>query len=786
MEFDGIKILAIDDQPDNLLSLKALIKEKFKNSQVLTSLSGSKGIELALLENPDVILLDVIMPGLDGFEVCRRLKSDDRLSGIPVVFVTALKSERESRIKALDAGGDAFLTKPIDESELVAQIRTMVKIRHANREKEDINEQLKKLVAEQTNELNQTHKETLNLLEDLKAENLIRQKTEIALRESEEKYRLLIENANEAIYVVRELRIKFFNKACMQITGFNDVELRNKYMLDFFSKKEHNTLIRQHKRLINGEVESTNEIFQITSASGNNIWLSVNSVRIDWEGEPATLNFATNITEKKLAEEALEKSEMLLRAIIDNAPFEIWARDTNNIGILENRIFVDNFGSILGLTPRTDPRIDIETLQRWERLNHQVFSGKSIVDEFEFDVSGENRLMQQILFPIQSGELVIGIAGFNIDITEKKLAEIKMQNYNQRLEMAMQIGNIAWWEMDFNTGIIQYGSRKTEMLGYEPIGFNHYSDFMNIVHPSDYERCMAAMSDHYSGKNDKYEVEYRIRNASGEYRWFYDVGTISKRDVYGEPLVASGLVMDITPRKIAEEALKESREQLKDFAAHLQNVREEERVLLAREIHDELGQILVAMKIDLGLLKQNVIRYTLPDQSDIVTAKFNELTNLLENTIHTTRKIMTDLRPESLEVLGFSDAIKQYVNNFEERYHVKCTYQNEIDDLELESQQSLALFRIIQEGLNNIAKHARATEVTIHLWLENNTLLNLLISDNGIGIDETQKKKPDSYGLLGMNERVYLLEGKLTITGKKNYGTSLKVEMPYRKLPKLE
>ncbi len=235
MEFDGIKILAIDDQPDNLLSLKALIKDKFKNVQVFTSLSGSKGIELALLENPDVILLDVIMPGLDGFEVCRRLKSDDRLIGIPVVFVTALKSERETRIKALEAGGDAFLTKPIDESELVAQIRSMVKIRTANREKEDINEQLKKLVIEQTNELKQTHKATLNLLEDLKAENFTRQKTEIALRESEEKYRLLIENANEAIYVLRDLRIKFFNKACMQITGFSDVELRNKSMLDLLS-----------------------------------------------------------------------------------------------------------------------------------------------------------------------------------------------------------------------------------------------------------------------------------------------------------------------------------------------------------------------------------------------------------------------------------------------------------------------------------------------------------------------------------------------------------------------
>ena len=101
MEFENIKILVIDDQPDNLLSLKVLIRESFKNSHVLTALSGAKGIELALIEQPDLILLDVIMPDMDGFDVCSRIKSNVQLAQIPVVFVTALKGDRESRIKAL-------------------------------------------------------------------------------------------------------------------------------------------------------------------------------------------------------------------------------------------------------------------------------------------------------------------------------------------------------------------------------------------------------------------------------------------------------------------------------------------------------------------------------------------------------------------------------------------------------------------------------------------------------------------------------------------------------------
>ncbi|MDA3823308.1 MAG: response regulator, partial [Bacteroidales bacterium] len=132
MESKKIKILAIDDNKDNLVSLTALIKDEFPDAINFTALSGTKGIELATKENPDVILLDIVMPDMDGYEVCQKLKANDLLSDIPVVFITAIKGDKESRIRALECGGDAFLAKPIDESELIAQIRAMVKIRNAN------------------------------------------------------------------------------------------------------------------------------------------------------------------------------------------------------------------------------------------------------------------------------------------------------------------------------------------------------------------------------------------------------------------------------------------------------------------------------------------------------------------------------------------------------------------------------------------------------------------------------------------------------------------------------
>jgi CheY-like chemotaxis protein len=131
MEQTKLKILAIDDKPDNLTVLKAVLADALPGARVFTALSGEKGIELAQQENPDVILLDIIMPGLDGFETCRRLKAEERTRTIPVVFLTAIKTSQENRIKALEAGGEGFLPKPLEETELIAQVKAMAKLKAA-------------------------------------------------------------------------------------------------------------------------------------------------------------------------------------------------------------------------------------------------------------------------------------------------------------------------------------------------------------------------------------------------------------------------------------------------------------------------------------------------------------------------------------------------------------------------------------------------------------------------------------------------------------------------------
>jgi len=217
---------------------------------------------------------------------------------------------------------------------------------------------------------------------------------------------------------------------------------------------------------------------------------------------------------------------------------------------------------------------------------------------------------------------------------------------------------------------------------------------------------------------------------------------------------------------------------LRKFASHLQNIREEEKVAIAREIHDDLGQILVALKIDMGLLKQKVGKSNSIVASEEVLEKFDNLVSLIDKTIKAARRIMNGLRPELLELNGFVGATTSYLRDFEIRYQIVCEFFTEISEIDLNSQQSLAFFRILQEALNNIAKHSKATLVKVNLKNESNKLI-LEIIDNGVGFDKNNNGRQDSYGMIGMKERVVLLEGKSDIVSEIGKGTCIRVEIPY-------
>jgi signal transduction histidine kinase len=215
------------------------------------------------------------------------------------------------------------------------------------------------------------------------------------------------------------------------------------------------------------------------------------------------------------------------------------------------------------------------------------------------------------------------------------------------------------------------------------------------------------------------------------------------------------------------------------FASHLEDVRKAERSAIACEIHDDLGQILAALKIDTGLLKRKFIKDYNPFDSNDILLKFDSLENLVNDTVKTFRRIMNGLRPEQLELLGLKAAIKEYLRDFEARYQLNCELKYAIDEFDIDQRQTLAIFRIMQEAMTNISKYAKATVVTVELTHSNDKLV-MEITDNGIGFDLNHCRRTDSYGMIGMRERVSLLKGELTIASNVGDGTRVKVEMPYK------
>ena len=293
MESNKTKILFIDDIRDNLTSLQAVIADAIPCAKVLTALSGARGIELALEEDPDVILLDIVMPGMDGFEVCRRLKADERLLHIPVVFLTARQTDRESRIKALEFGAEAFLTKPLEESELSAQIQAMIKIKAAAVAQRQEKERLAAMVVERTRELDR------ELAEHRKAEE--------ALRESEERYRTLMESVPAIIYRFSTKRGgRFYSPQVESVFGYPLQAFYYNPMLwlDSIHPDDIDEVMNSLSAFDTDGENGFDIEYRVRSRSGAWIWLndrSVRRVRID--DEVVIDGIAQNITARKKAEE---------------------------------------------------------------------------------------------------------------------------------------------------------------------------------------------------------------------------------------------------------------------------------------------------------------------------------------------------------------------------------------------------------------------------------------------------------------------------------------------------
>jgi PAS domain S-box-containing protein len=293
--------------------------------------------------------------------------------------------------------------------------------------------------------------------------------------------------------------------------------------------------------------------------------------------------------------------------------------------------------------------------------------------------------------------------------------------------------------------------------------------FSDFIHVDEIDEAMEIYERRLAGEVLPTRFERGIRHQNGSrIDTEMDGGLISYEDKPANLVI----IRDITDRKRAEKELRESREQLRDLSEHLQKAREEERAKVAQEIHDDLGQTLTALKMDLSWLEKK-----LPKDQDALIQKTKLITDLVDMTIHSVKRIYSGLRPFLLDDLGLLAAIEWMAQGFQNQTGIQCKLTFSPAEMAVDKDYATTIFRIFQETLTNVRRHANATSVSIRLEEVAGTLA-LTVDDNGKGVTEEQLSHPKSFGIMGIRERVRALGGEVEISGIENKGTTVKVSIP--------
>lgn len=392
-------------------------------------------------------------------------------------------------------------------------------------------------------------------------------------------------------------------------------------------------------------------------------------------------------------------------------------------------------------------------------LENRVYSASGVVHWFQF----VNRGMFDA-----SGRLV-EIQGVGRDITALKQAEAALRRSEERLNLALSASRMGVWEWDA-VGNSIFWSPECYELFKRPDFPGTLEAFLEVVHPDDVAALMGAARRSLAEGND-FVAEFRVLYPDGQLHWMKNHGRPSN-DYEGRPVRLAGTVVDITERKRAEEHLNRLNEKMSDLNAHLETVREQERLSISREIHDEIGQTLTALKLDLSWI-YNRVAPAHPELAD----RLAEMRRGLDYLIAKAQHITAELRPPLLDNLGLTAAIEWQVRQFRKRSGIGCRFVPPQWTLPLDEKLATAVMRIFQEAMTNILRHAQATQVQVSLYVGDG-YLELEVADNGTGISAEELASAAAYGVMGMQERARLCHGELEIAGTPGKGTTVTLTIP--------
>jgi len=605
--------------------------------------------------------------------------------------------------------------------------------------------------------------------------------------------RSLIEAGLDSLVTISpEGRITDVNEATEQVTGRTRRELIGADFSDYFTDPDSAQMVYRAV-LTDGQVRDYPLTIRHTSGNATDVLYNATVYRNQAGDIQGVLAAARDITERKRAEEAVAKERQRFYDVLETLPAYVVLLTPDYHVPFANRFFRERFGESHGrrcyeyLFKCTEPCETCETytVLKTGKPHHWEWLGP---DGRNYDIFD---------FPFTDTEGSPLIMEVGIDITEVKRAEAALKEVNETLEQRVAERTAELRESE--SKILEALEFNKTILNTSSIGILTYKESGQCTYAND--AVAKIVGTNVAGlleqnfhqiqswkKSGMYELALKALRTGTEQRIEPLITTTLGKDIWPSLRFSSFysegenhllvFVYDITEQKRAEEAIKASHQQLRAFAGRLQSVREEQRKEIAREIHDELGGALTGLKIDLSFLASSAPKSRDKTKRDSFLSKMLEMTKLIDETIGTVRRIVTKLRPSILDDFGLLAALEWQLQEFQKRTGIQSEFVSTLEYINLDEELSTAVFRIFQESLTNVARHAKATKVTATLYKEADSLV-LKVEDNGKGISADDIHNTKSVGLIGMREHALFLGGTVNFSGEPSKGTTISVQFPF-------
>jgi PAS domain S-box-containing protein len=515
--------------------------------------------------------------------------------------------------------------------------------------------------------------------------------------------------------------------------------------------------------------------------NGSTFWKQVLMVKIvDHHGRHIGHHcFMRDITERKQAEQLIRESQQRLQAVVEGTSDAVFMKDLQGRYLLFNsaagRFVGKKPEEVIGHDDRfLFPHDDAQALMEQDRA---VMVGRQVktYEEHITTADGLRRTFFSTKGPLfDSNGAVIGLFGVARDITERYRAEEALRFSEERFRLVAEATQDVLWDWNLSTGIRWWSQNGKEKFGDSMHSERDGHEWASRLHPDDRDRALSVERDAFSSNERMFSREYRFRLADGSYGHFHDRAYIL-RDGSGKPI---GAMIDVTAAKQAYASLQEAYHRLQLMANKLQTVESNERRRLSRELHDEIGQLLTALKLDLESIRRErrSKKKLLPLQIEERLARSLETTDLLFTRL---RHIVRALRPPVLEELGLKAALESLAADMRTRTGLVCSVVVEGEDNRSVIAPTLetAIYRIAQELLTNVVRHARASTASISLTASPSHWI-LTVGDDGIGFDPKALPLTAGIGLKGIHERVEIFGGQVELTSQRGQGTLAIVWIP--------